>query len=86
MDGLQLRLERVRQNVSQSRVASLLGVSQSLLCDIEKGRRPVTSEEARSILQAIDLAVQGYEPPVPLIRDETTARDRGSSELYDDSH
>jgi len=57
--GLELKIARVTANVTQAKVAALLGVSQAVLCAIETGRRPVTGSECAAILKAIDLAAKG---------------------------
>ncbi len=51
--GIELKLMRVRLGVRQYRVAQVLGIPPSSLCDIENGRRPVGPIEAAKIAEAI---------------------------------
>ena len=53
MNGIDLKIARVRAGVRQFRVAAHLGITQSVLCAIENGRRPVTEQEAEAIARAI---------------------------------
>ena len=59
MKAKNLKMKRVRAEVSQARVAALLGVSQTVLYSIESGRRRVTDDEAAAVIKAIELAATG---------------------------
>lgn len=59
MDGIDLKVERIRSRVSQSLVASLLGRSNAWLYLIESGRRLPSENEIQAIRQAIKLAASG---------------------------
>ena len=60
--GIELKLMRVRRGVRQYRVAQVLGIPASALCDIENGRKAVGPALAARIAAAIgDLA--GQVPP-----------------------
>jgi DNA-binding XRE family transcriptional regulator len=52
--GLDLKLMRVRSGVRQYRVAQLLGMPPSTLCDIENGRRAIGPRLAARIAGAIE--------------------------------
>ncbi len=52
MNGLDLKFERLRQGLKQWEVSSRLGVSQTVLCDVEQGRK-VDEEFASRALEAI---------------------------------
>ena len=57
-----LKIERVRLGLPQYRVAARLGITQSELCALENGRRPMTSERERSVREALS-ALAVYEEP-----------------------
>jgi transcriptional regulator with XRE-family HTH domain len=59
MDGMDLKLARVRAGVTQARVAALCGISQTVLYAIEAGKRATTASEGDAVLKAIELAAQG---------------------------
>ena len=59
MNGLDLKIERIKAHVTQANVAALLGVSQAVLYEIESGKRTVTDAEANAIVKAIELASSG---------------------------
>ena len=42
MQGLELKVQRVRAKVTQAQVAALLGVSQTVVWAIESGKGPLT--------------------------------------------
>ncbi len=64
MDGLDLKLERVRLGLRQYRVAQALGIPQSTLWAIESGRKPIRIDEAERIVRAMrDLAAQARWQP-----------------------
>ena len=48
-----LKIERVRLGLPQYRVAARLGITQSELCALENGRRPMTSERERAVRKAL---------------------------------
>ena len=62
--GKQLKLSRVSADVTQARVAALLGVSQAVLYEIESGKRPVTEAECAAVEKAIALAATGMDSAV----------------------
>jgi transcriptional regulator with XRE-family HTH domain len=53
VDRFALHLLRVKAGLKQYELAQLLGVSQTVLCDLERGRRPITPEWERRIRQAL---------------------------------
>src|SRR5580704_10053316 len=53
---------RVRDEISQSALARKMGISRQYLCDIEKGRRLVSPEQAARVAKAF-----GH-PPTVLVR------------------
>jgi transcriptional regulator with XRE-family HTH domain len=58
MTGLDLKIARIRANLKQYRVAAALGVSQTVLSQIENDQRVVTPERLEQIAQTIrDLAL-----------------------------
>ena len=59
MTGIEIKIRRTRARVSQSRVAAVLGISQTVLCAIESEKRPVSIAEAEAINEAIVLASEG---------------------------
>jgi len=54
LNGMDLKLRRVRAGLRQCRVAQELGIPPSTLCDYENGRKPVSSRQGQRILEAID--------------------------------
>ena len=59
MDGLALKIERIRHRLPQYEVAAALRIHPSILCGIENGRRAVSADLADAIVKAIrDLAAQ----------------------------
>jgi transcriptional regulator with XRE-family HTH domain len=54
LDGLELKVRRIRAGLRQFRVAQELGIAPSMLCDYENGRKPVSSRQGQRILEAID--------------------------------
>jgi transcriptional regulator with XRE-family HTH domain len=54
LDGLELKIRRIRAGLRQYRVAQELGIPAATLCDYENGRKPVPSRQGRRILEAID--------------------------------
>ena len=59
MQGLELKVQRVRAKVTQAQVAALLGVSQTVVWAIESGKGPLADVEAAAVLRAIELAATG---------------------------
>ena len=49
----ELKIERVRLGLAQFRVAARVGITQSELCALENGRRPMTSERERAVRDAL---------------------------------
>ena len=65
MDRFDLLTLRLRAGLRQYQLAALLGVSQTWLCDLERGRRPITPQIKQRISHAIARAAQGFsQPPV----------------------
>jgi transcriptional regulator with XRE-family HTH domain len=54
LEGMELKLQRIRAGLRQYRVAQELGIPPSTLCDYENGRKPVSSRQGQRILDAID--------------------------------
>ena len=54
MDGIELLQLRRRADLAQYELAQRLGVPQTVVCDLERGRRPVTPEWERRILRVIN--------------------------------
>ncbi len=48
-----LSSERLCRELSQTAMARLLGISRSQLCDLEKGRRPVSAKRAYRFAQVL---------------------------------
>ncbi len=65
MDRFQLLALRLQAGLRQYQLAALLGVTQTWLCDLERGRRPITPQIQQRISQVIARAAQGFSPPVP---------------------
>ncbi len=53
IDGLDLKIERIRRQLPQWKVAAAAGMTQSVLCAIENGRRPLTDHDAETIRRTI---------------------------------
>ncbi|MGH2531565.1 MAG: hypothetical protein ACRDJW_04590 [Thermomicrobiales bacterium] len=59
MNGTDVKVERVRRKVKQYRLAAALGITQSELCAVENGRKPITHDRAITIRNVIrELAAQ----------------------------
>jgi hypothetical protein len=59
MNGVDIKIERVRHGLRQYRVAAVLGITQSELCAVENGRKPISRERAHSIVQTVrEMAAQ----------------------------
>lgn len=56
MDRFMLIALRLKARLKQWELARLLNVSQTTLCDLERGRRRITPEIADKIKRAIDEA------------------------------
>ena len=56
MDRFQLILIRLKGNLKQYELAQLLGVPPTIICDLERGRRPVTPEIEERIKGVINKA------------------------------
>ncbi len=52
-DGLELKIERIRRGLPQWRVAAAAGITQSVLCAIENGRRPLSDQDADAIRRTL---------------------------------
>ena len=53
MDRIGLVCMRLRANPRQCEVATRLGIHPSVICDLERGRRPITPEIEERITRAI---------------------------------
>lgn len=51
--GLDVLVARRRAGLKQYQLAQRLGVPQTVLCDIERGRRELTEDMARRIIEAL---------------------------------
>ncbi len=51
---------RLSDEVTQVELAEAVGVSKGLVCDIEKGRRLPTIEQAKLIAEFLEYPVQGF--------------------------
>ena len=51
---------RVADGIPQASLARRLGISRANLCDIEKGRRPVSVERAAQFAQALGYSVNQF--------------------------
>ena len=58
--GKMLESLRLCDELSQIELARKLGVSRAHLCDIEKGRRPVTPEKAAEYAEAMGYSVNQF--------------------------
>ena len=58
MNGLDLKIERVRRGLKQYRVAAALDIPQSRLSQWENGKQPMTPEQERSAFEALHRLVQ----------------------------
>lgn len=54
MDKFELILMRLRAGLKQYQLAQLLGVPATIICDLERGRRPITPEVKKRIKEAIN--------------------------------
>jgi len=61
MDRFDLTIMRLKGGLKQFELAQLLGVPQTILCDLEKGGRPITPEVEKRIREAITKAKNGKE-------------------------
>ena len=59
MNGLDLKIERVRNRVTQMQVAALVGRSNAWLYSIEADKRQPSENEIQAIQQAIAIAARG---------------------------
>ena len=53
MDGLEIKIARIRAGLKQKEVAERVGVSQAYICEIEHGREIPTPVRLEQILKAI---------------------------------
>jgi len=53
MDRYELYLVRLKAGLRQYQLAQLLGVPATIVCDLERGRRPVTDEWERRIREVL---------------------------------
>ena len=67
-------IESIRQadEVGQAELAKKLGVSRMYLCDVEKGRRPVTVERAAQFAKVLGYSVHQF---VALAMEETLRKE-----------
>ena len=56
MNRIELICFRLRANLRQYEVAAILGIHPSIICDLERGRRPITPEIEEKIKKAINEA------------------------------
>ena len=56
MDRFDLILMRLKTGLRQYELAQLLGVPATIICDFERGRRPITPEVEKRIREALDEA------------------------------
>lgn len=56
MNRFSLVSMRLKAGLKQWELAQLLNMSQTSLCDLERGRRPITPEIEEKIRRAIDAA------------------------------
>ena len=54
MDRFDLILVRLKTGLKQYELAQLLGVPATIVCDLERGRRPITPEVEKRIKEAIN--------------------------------
>lgn len=59
MDNFELILLRLKAGLKQYELAQLLGMSPTIVCDLERGRRPVTPQIEKQIVEAISKAKKG---------------------------
>ncbi len=53
VNGIELKVLRIRARLPQYRVAQAIGISPQLLCHVENGRKAAAPELAAAIRQAI---------------------------------
>ena len=53
VDRYELQMARVKAGLRQYEIAQLLGVPATIICDLERGRRPVTDEWERRIREVL---------------------------------
>ncbi|MBA7700828.1 hypothetical protein ES703_109553 [subsurface metagenome] len=56
MDRFGLVLLRLKAGLKQYELAQLLGVAATIVCDLERGRRPITPEMEKQIRGAVNQA------------------------------
>jgi len=56
MERFDLILLRLKAGLKQYELAQLLGVPATIVCDLERGRRPITPEIEKQIAEAISKA------------------------------
>lgn len=54
MERFDLILLRLKSGLKQYELAQLLGVPATIVCDLERGRRPITPEVEKRIKEAIN--------------------------------
>lgn len=59
MDRFSLILLRLKAGLKQYELAQLLSVPATIICDLERGRRPITPEIEKQIAEAISKATKG---------------------------
>lgn len=53
MNGIDIKVERIRLGVRQYRLAAALDIPQATLCAIENGRRPIAHSQAVAIAEIL---------------------------------
>lgn len=51
---------RMADEVSQVELADMVGISKGIMCDIEKGRRLPTIDQAKNMAEALGYPIQGF--------------------------
>jgi DNA-binding transcriptional regulator YiaG len=59
IDGMELKLRRVRAGLRQYQLAQELGIPPSTLCEWENGRKLVPPQQAERIIAAINRLARG---------------------------
>ena len=59
MERFDLILMRLKAGLKQYELAQFLGVPPTIICDLERGRRPITPEVEKRIKEAINAVPNG---------------------------
>jgi transcriptional regulator with XRE-family HTH domain len=51
---------RMSDEISQVELANMIGISKGIMCDIEKGRRLPTIDQAKNMAEALGYPIQGF--------------------------